>query len=169
MDGLTLLLRAQDAGLRIEAVRGKLKIRGPKRAESMVRLIAEHKAEVLAALTPRPGNGAGPAYWTGRFTARSFEWLQGERTWDAAKRLAWGDLQNEWHELYGRHWPNWQCAGCNAPLSGSEALDLPDGNRVHLEPVDCLINFGRRWRGEADAGLVALGLEYPPGFGMTMS
>ena len=50
MDGLTLLRRAHDVGLRLEAAGDKLVIRGPKRAEPIVRLLAEHKAAVLAAL-----------------------------------------------------------------------------------------------------------------------
>jgi hypothetical protein len=159
MDALALLLRARDVGLRVEAAGGKLTVRGPKRAEAVVRLLAEHKAEVLAALTPRPAGATEAAYWKERFTARTFEWLRAERGWEAAKRLAWGDLQNEWHALHGRRWPNWQCAGCDGAISGRRALDLPDGNRVHLEPIDCLINFGRRWRDAANTGLGALGLE----------
>ncbi len=50
MDGLTLLRRAHDVGLRLEAAGDKLVIRGPKRAEPVVKLLAEHKAEVLQAL-----------------------------------------------------------------------------------------------------------------------
>ena len=60
-----------------------------------------------------------------------------------------------------RRWPAWQCAGCNAPLGGSQALNLPDGNRVHFDPIDCLIRFGNRWRGDAHKALVACGLEPP--------
>jgi hypothetical protein len=59
MDGLTLLRRARDAGLRVEASDDKLLIRGPKRAEPVVKLLAEHKAEVLAALA-MPGAVALP-------------------------------------------------------------------------------------------------------------
>ena len=59
----------------------------------------------------------------------------------AANRLAWGDLENEWHHLHGNRWPSWQCAGCDAPIGGSQALNLPDGNRVHLDPIDCLIRL----------------------------
>ena len=164
MDALTLLLRARDVGLRVEAAGGKLMVRGPKRAEAVVRLLAEHKAEVLAALTPHPAAATEAAYWKGRFTARSFDWLRGERGWEAAKRLAWGDLENEWHYEHGKRWPTWQCAGCDAPIGGLEALSLPDGNRVHLNPIDCLIRFGRRWRAAADKALIVLGLE-PPDFG----
>ncbi len=50
MDVLALLRRAQEAGLRVELAGDKLKVRGPKHAEPVVRLLAEHKVEVLAAL-----------------------------------------------------------------------------------------------------------------------
>jgi hypothetical protein len=50
MDGLSLLIRAQDAGLRLEAEGNALKITGPKHAEPLVRLLAEHKTRVLEAL-----------------------------------------------------------------------------------------------------------------------
>jgi hypothetical protein len=89
------------------------------------------------------------------------DWFRGDRDWEAAKLLAWGDLENEWHYQHGKRWPTWQCAGCNAPIGGSQALNLPDGNRVHFEPIDCLIRFGKRWRGDASEALVALGLEPP--------
>jgi hypothetical protein len=48
--GLSLLRRAQDAGLRVEAVGDKLVVRGPKCSEPVVKLLAEHRKEVLAAL-----------------------------------------------------------------------------------------------------------------------
>ncbi len=50
MDALTLLRRARQAGLCIEPAGDKLLVRGPKHAEPVVKLLAEHKAEVLAAL-----------------------------------------------------------------------------------------------------------------------
>ncbi len=65
------------------------------------------------------------------------------REWQKAKQLAWGDMLNEWHSLHGRRWPAWQCAGCEKLVGGLEPLNLPDGNRVHFEPIDCLISFGR--------------------------
>jgi hypothetical protein len=158
MDVLTLLRRANNAGLRVEAAGDKLLIRGPKQAEPVVRLLAEHKAEVLAALACDTNVAR---QWRERLTARSFEWFKGARDWKAARRLAWGDLENEWHNLHGRRWPAWQCAGCDAPISGLAALCLPDGNRVHFEPIDCLIGFGGRWRSDARAALLELGLEPP--------
>jgi hypothetical protein len=46
-------------------------------------------------------------------------------------------------------------------IGGLETLNLPDGNRVHVEPIDCLIGFGQRWRSDAQAALLALGLKPP--------
>jgi hypothetical protein len=40
-------------------------------------------------------------------------------------------------------------------------LGIPDGNRVHFEPIDCLIGFGQRWRSDAQAARLALGLKPP--------
>ena len=156
MDAVALLRRAQEVGLRVEPIGDKLLVRGPKRAEAVVKLLAEHKAEVLAALSPSIGS-----WWRERFAAKAVLWFVGDRDWDAAKRLAWGDLENEWHHQHGKRCPSWQCAGCDAPIGGSQALNLPDGNRVHFEPIDCLIRFGKRWRGDASEPLVAFGLEPP--------
>jgi len=58
MDGLALLRRAQDAGLRLEVADTALKITGPKEAEPLVRLLAQHKAQVLEALTSGQRRGA---------------------------------------------------------------------------------------------------------------
>ena len=171
MDAVALLRRAQEVGLRVEPIGDKLLVRGPKRAEAVVELLAAHKAEVLAALAPASTSkctdqdaavaGTEARRWRDRLATRIVDWFHGDRGWEEARRLAWGDLENEWHELHGRRWPSWQCAGCNAPLGGSQVLNLPDGNRVHFEPIDCLIRFGKRWRGDASEALVALGLEPP--------
>jgi hypothetical protein len=140
-----------------------------KRAETVVKLRVEPKAEVLVALalgasTSKRSDqesaveGREARRWRDRLATRMGNWFHGDRGWEAARRLVWGDLENEWHELHGRRWPSWQCAGCNAPLGGSQARDLPDGNRVHFKPIDCLIRFGKRRRGAACESLVALGL-----------
>ena len=171
MDAVALLRRAQEVGLRVEPMGDRLVVRGPKRAEAVVDLLAAHKAEVLAALAPASASkctdqdaavaATEAGRWRDRLATRIVDWFQEDRGWQEARRLAWGDLENEWHELHGWRWPSWQCAGCNAPLGGSQALDLPDGNRVHFELIDCLIRFGKRWRGDASEALVALGLEPP--------
>ncbi|MGH7100398.1 MAG: hypothetical protein ACREE4_22510, partial [Stellaceae bacterium] len=57
-----------------------------------------------------------------------------------------------------------QCAGCREPIGGFDALPLGEGNRVHLgeaHGLDCLLAYGRRWRGAATRALVAMGL-LPP-------
>ena len=46
-----------------------------------------------------------------------------------------------------------------AALEERPTVSLVDG--VHFEPIDCLIRFGKRWRGAAREALVALGLEPP--------
>jgi hypothetical protein len=50
MDAVTLLRHAEIAGLRIEASGERLLVRGPKRAAALVRLLSEHKRDVLVAL-----------------------------------------------------------------------------------------------------------------------
>ena len=51
MDVSGLIHRARDAGLRLEIAGNALKITGPKQAEPLVRLLAEHKTQVLEVLT----------------------------------------------------------------------------------------------------------------------
>ena len=171
MDAVALLRRAQEVGLRVEPMGDRLVVRGPKRAEAVVELLAAHKAEVLAALAPASASkctdqdaavaATEAGRWRDRLATRIVDWFQEDRGWQEARRLAWGDVENEWHERHGQRWPSWQCAGCNAPLGGAQALNLPDGNRIHLDPISCLIRFGKRWRGDASEALVALGLEPP--------
>jgi len=57
MDALALLRRAKEAGLWVRPVGDKLIVRGPKNAEQVVKLLAEHKVEVLQALVA----GAAPS------------------------------------------------------------------------------------------------------------
>ena len=45
MDAVALLRRAQEVGLRVEPMGDRLVVRGPKRAEALVKLLALHKAE----------------------------------------------------------------------------------------------------------------------------
>src|SRR4051794_8102001 len=132
METVALLHRAQEAGLHIELMGDTLLVRGPKRAAAVVKLLAEHKAEVLAALSP---SFVDARRWRERFAAKAIQWSVGGRDWDAAKRLAWGDMENDWHHRHGKRWPSWQCAGCGSPIGNAQALNLPDGNNVHLETI----------------------------------
>jgi hypothetical protein len=56
MDGLTLLLEAEMAGLTILADGDRLVIRGPKSADAVARRLLNHKAAVLVALSVCNGN-----------------------------------------------------------------------------------------------------------------
>jgi hypothetical protein len=162
MDGLTLLRRARDAGLNVAADGDKLVIRGPKRAEPVARLLIEHKPEVLATLVPTQS----PAQqWRHRYAARISHWfLRGRRPWQEAEALAYHEVLNEWHMLYGRRWPQSQCAGCDEPIADRATLTLADNNCIHFEDIDCLLRYGERWRGVAVAALQRLGLDPPVGF-----
>jgi hypothetical protein len=54
MDGIMLLERARTAGLNVQVVNGLLKIKGPRAADSLARVLIANKAEVMAALAPAP-------------------------------------------------------------------------------------------------------------------
>ena len=99
----------------------------------------------------------------GEIRRKALRWTQ-----DNQAALAEADERTEVPaEPHDRAADNWrrlltiagQCAGCEQPINGSAAINLPDGNRVHLEPLDWLLSFGKRWRGEADDALAALLVE----------
>ena len=46
-----------------------------------------------------------------------------------------------------------------AALEERPTVSLVDG--VHFEPIDCLIRFGKRWRGDASSHLSHLGSNRP--------
>lgn len=73
MDGLTLLSDAEKAGLRVEAEGGRLRIRGPRRAESLALRLIQHKADVLAVLSQTIGPSVGdlPPDWRLEFEERA--------------------------------------------------------------------------------------------------
>ena len=104
------------------------------------------------------------AHWSARYREALAYWSAFHPAREAA-RLVWGEIESRWHMQYGERAPHWQCAGCREPIGGLPALDLADGNRVHLDQArgfDCLLSFGKRWRAEATTGLRALGLDPPP-------
>lgn len=155
MDGITLLRRAREAGLRIAADGGRLVIRGPKKAEPVALLLIEHKREVLTALDKATD-------WPARHREALTHWGALHPA-DEAASLAWGEMADRWHRLHAERVPRWQCAGCGEPIGEGVALDLADGCRVHLDSFDCLIGYGERWRGAATRALVDLGLQPPAG------
>jgi hypothetical protein len=177
MDAVTLLRRAHDAGLRIKAAGDQLLVQGPKRAEQLVRLLAEHKAEVIAALTATHGP-AGPAsgelpaaeagYWRDFFEERAaHREFDGGYSQADAERLAFGEMILEWHRQHGVPPEPECCAGYGDEFPSEGGLALCDGARVHFDGVrgvDCIVKYGKKWRGPAVAALRVLGFEAPQGF-----
>lgn len=167
MDGLTLLQKAREAGLTVSTKGTKLVIRGPRRSESVARLLLQHKPIVMAALgrpCPAPERvGWGAADWM-RFYSQRTAVLEhgGQRPHTEVERLAWGETLVAWHRAHGEPPPRALCAGCGEPLSGAASMDIWDGARVHDAPgYSCLIAYGRRWRAAATTSLAALGITAP--------
>ncbi len=170
-----LLDRFVEVGATVEAAGNRLIVRaGPKPIPGeLVQCLREAKSEVLAALTPArrpPATAEGfhrrnlneAAWWRRHFIIRTMDWeLGGFRSHPEAERITWCELEDRWHRLNGERLPGWECAGCRAPIGGLPALDLVDGNRTH-DNLDCLIGYGKRWRGAATVGLKAMGIN-PPG------
>jgi hypothetical protein len=46
------------------------------------------------------------------------------------------------------------CSGCRRPIGDRETLALGDGNRVHVDDLNCPILHGERWRRAATRALV---------------
>ena len=154
MDGVTLLRRARDAGLRVATKGDKLVIRGPRCAEPLALLLLAHKPAVITALAAdwRARHREALTYWSALHPAET-------------ARIAWGEIEHDWHMQHGERLPHWQCAGCREPIGGLSSLELADGNRVHFDAahgLDCVLSFGDRWRAEATVGLRTLGLDPPP-------
>ena len=156
-----LIDRLVEVGARVEAADGRLIVRAGARPvpRELVRRLREAKVEVLATLSP--------AWWHRQFVVRTIDReLRGARSRDDAARLAWGELECRWHRLFGAHMPEGQCAGCGEPIGGRAALSMGEGNRAHLDDahgLECVIAYGKRWRGVATAALQAMGLVPPDG------
>jgi hypothetical protein len=172
------LRRAHDAGLRVKPVGDQLLVQGPRRAELLVRLLAAHKAEVMVALTEaderaRPASrkcraAVGAEYWRDLFDERAAHHeFDGGYSRADAERLAFGEMILEWHRLLGVPPEPNHCAGCGGELPGEGGFYLCDGAYVHFDGVrgvDCIVKYGKKWRGAAVAALRMLGFDPPQGF-----
>ena len=151
VDNLIAAVHAAGGTIRLDG--DMIELAAPRPLPSdLVARIREAKPALLAALADWPARHREALAWWGALHPA-----------DDAARLAWGEMLSRWHKRYGRRAPAGECAGCGAPIGGVPPLDLADGNRAHLERLDCLFAFGERWRSEAAAGLRALGLDLPPG------
>jgi hypothetical protein len=180
---LRLIQDAKAAGCSLEIEDGDLVVEADREPPAeLIASLRRHKAELVAALLPR--GDALPArqaearepetapkaattadadvwidFYEERAAIREFD---GHYTRAEAEVLAWGELENRWHLQHGERVPRNLCAGCRKPIGISDALDLIDGNRVHLaDDRGCLIRHGERWRAAATCALTALGLRPP--------
>ena len=142
-----LLAELRAAGGEVVAVGpGRLKVRAPSPLpdDLMARLRAA-KPELVATLG-RPCTEPERAAWDAtdwrafyekRAAIREYD---GQRPRPEAERLAWGEMQNEWHQRHGEITPPRQCAGCGEPIGGGEAMPLTTGERLLLrDGYDCLV------------------------------
>ena len=168
-----LLDRLAAIGATVEPAGDHLVLRAGATAvpATLVTHLRQAKAEVLIALatveSERPEVAASDvravgdatdwrAFFAERVAIRQYE---AGYPRSQAERLAWGDTINAWHMACGERAPAWRCAGCCKPISGAEALTLPDGTRVHFAGLDCLTRYGAKWRAAASRVLVAMGLK----------
>jgi hypothetical protein len=82
-----------------------------------------------------------------------------------AQPKAYERLLHDWHQRHA--WPGSEwCAGCGGDLAGGQSIhEFPTGESVHLtDDLACWLEFGRRWRASAVAGLRELGIEAPEGW-----
>jgi hypothetical protein len=116
-----------------------------------------------AAIVDRGGFGTEPADWRDLYEERAaIRQYDGRYSRAEAEVLTWGEMQNRWHAEHGEPVSRDFCAGCRRPIGAASALDLIDGNRVHLDSnTDCLIRHGERWRAAATRALMGLGLRPP--------
>jgi hypothetical protein len=153
-----LLAEVAEAGGRIEVHGDRLRLTAPRPLPlDLVARIRDAKPALLAALD-------GPTDWRTRYREATAHWGALHPPVEAAG-LAWGELLARWHRLHGERTPEWQCAGCGAPIGGLPALALSDGARVHLGQLDCLIRYGEQWRRTATVGLRTQGLDPPAATG----
>ena len=84
-----------------------------------------------------------------------------------AERRAYGTLLNEWASERGTKHDPANCAGCGKKIDSSPLVEVFEKAVVHLGGnygVECVIQYGEKWRGEAQRGLEAVGVKAPSGW-----
>jgi hypothetical protein len=142
----------------------------------LVQQLREAKVEILALVARPPetkdrekmADTAEARHCGDRFAARIVHWFAGDRGWDEAEMVAFGELILDWYRRHAARLDSHRCAGCGEQLPDGTGIIIDrDGARVHFDAVrrdSCIIAFGSQWRKEAVAGLRALGIDAPPGF-----
>jgi hypothetical protein len=96
--------------------------------------------------------------------AKVREWQGRGQPLPNAILIAWGTAENQWHSRNGARPSAGCCAGCGKRMAAGSGMTLLDGAAVHLggdHGLGCLTDHGDKWRSEARAGLMALGLNPP--------
>ncbi len=80
-----------------------------------------------------------------------------------AQARAWHGTAALWYRRHGSRVPATLCAGCGQQLDGeTNVLLLPLGERAHAaDGYACIRAYGRRWKHEATAALLAIGIPTP--------
>jgi hypothetical protein len=167
-----VLDRLAAIGATVECTGARLVLRAGAVAvpADVIAALREHKADLLELLSSPKTTSASVPIWN----ASDWRHFYGERAairqYDGgysraeAESLAWGEVVNEWHFRHGDRIPTSRCAGCGNLISGTAALELPDGCRVHVvNGFDCLTRYSAKWLRAAERALVEMGLMPPVG------
>jgi hypothetical protein len=152
-----LITEVAAAGGVIRRAGDKIELMAPQPLPAdLVARIREAKLALLAILAEAPD-------WRDLYEERAaIREYDGGYSRPEAERLAWGEIQNRWHAQHRGPARPEICGGCRQPIGEAKALDLIDGDRVHVDTANaCLIRYGITWRTEATRALMALGLMPP--------
>jgi hypothetical protein len=168
MTAAAVLEAARAVGVHVAVDGADLVLKSSNRPPSAVLdLIRSHKAEIIATITAATPSGQraqrSVVNWRDRYEERAaIRQFDGGYTREEAERLAWSEIEDQWHLAHGERVPYDLCAGCRRSIGFAKALDLMDGNRAHHDIENaCLIRHGERWRVAATRGLEALGMQAP--------
>jgi hypothetical protein len=130
------------AGAKLAANGERLSVSAPRPlAPELVEELRRAKHEILRLLAAQPAVGnrdltsSEAVWWCRHFAGRTIHWtLGGYRSRQEAQCNAYGELLDAFRKKYGRRWPAWQCAGCDAPIGGSTAAILAGGGGMKRRP-----------------------------------
>lgn len=102
--------------------------------------------------------------WIDRYRAEVQR--RGAHPTDVAERRAYEAVLGDWWRERGRRGSPDRCGGCGRALDELDAVMRIEGVPVHIGPnrLDCVVKFGRRWRGEARGALEKAGVRPPRGW-----
>ena len=174
MSAQALIADLTRRGVKLAVNADRLRWRAPKGTvgPQEVAAMRHHKVEIIHLLSRQKDGGQSdpkgdmPDAWRVWWRARIQRHKRLGRDGDLGGLLTWGEAENIWHRRHGMKPDPARRGGCNELLSGRARLDMGDDTLVHWDAaagLDCLAAYGVRWRADATAGLVVLGIEPPRG------